>query len=115
MGLVLVPAPATEPLTLAEAKLHLRENDTTSQDGLIADLARAARQFVENETGRSLITQQWRLTLARFPAFGECIRLGRPPLISVESLKYYDSSGALQTLSPSAYYVDTSAAFGEID
>lgn len=48
-------ADVTEPVTLAEAKLHLRINPgDDSEDGLIKDLITAAREFCENYTGKEL-------------------------------------------------------------
>ena len=49
-------ADVTEPVTLAEAKLHLRINPgDTSEDSLIKDLITAAREFCENYTGKELV------------------------------------------------------------
>ena len=42
MSVVVVTPPDTEPLTLAEAKLHLRVTDTADDD-LITDCIAAAR------------------------------------------------------------------------
>ena len=51
--------PAAEPLTLAEAKLHLRvDADITDDDSLITALIVTARQQAEHRTGRSLVSQQ---------------------------------------------------------
>jgi uncharacterized phiE125 gp8 family phage protein len=112
MGLTLLSAPATEPLTTTEAKLHLRE-DGAGQDDLVAALIKAARERAEMETERAFITQSWRLTLDAFPLCG-FIRIPKPPLISVESVKYIDSNGMLTTMSTSDYVVDTSGPFGKI-
>ena len=59
MTLFLVTGPATEPLTLAEAKSWLRVDGTT-EDGLIQSLITSARLAVEAATNRLLIAQQWR-------------------------------------------------------
>src|SRR5687768_4081901 len=111
MGLTLVTGPSVEPVTLAEAKLHLRQ-DETADDALITNLIVAARQHVENVTCRSLITQTWRLFRDTFPLYGGAIRLGRSPVISVVSLKYYDEAEVEQTLASSEYDVDLST--GEV-
>lgn len=111
MGLVLVTPPALEPVSRVEAKLHLRQ-DETADDTLIDSLIVAARQHVENVTGRALISQAWRLYRDTFPTYGGAIRLGRVPLIAVQSLKYYDEAEVEQTLSALDYDVDTST--GEI-
>lgn len=113
MGLTLVTAPATEPVELLEAKAHLRlDDDFFEEDDLVTDLLVAARTHVENMTGRGLITQGWRLSLDRFPAWNELISLQRAPVKSVESVKYLDDAGALQTLAPSQYVVDASGRSG---
>ena len=50
--------PAAEPLTLADAKPHLRvDADITEDDGLIAALIVTARQQAEHRTGRALVTR----------------------------------------------------------
>src|SRR5262245_1528310 len=82
-GLVLVTPPAVEPLTLGEVKVHLRV-DHTADDEDISDLITAARELCEEQSGRSLATQTWRLELDRFPAWS--FRLLRGPLQSVTSI-----------------------------
>jgi uncharacterized phiE125 gp8 family phage protein len=66
VGLVLTTAPSVEPLSLAEGKLFLRV-DASDDDALISALIKTARRFVENYTGKALITQAWTLWLDRFP------------------------------------------------
>lgn len=96
----------TEPVTLAEAKTHLRV-DTTADDSLIEGLIAAARQWVEHYTRRALITQTWAASLHRFP-HQECepILLPHSPLQSVDSIEYLDLSGASTTWAASKYQVD---------
>ena len=55
-----ITAPASEPVTLAEAKLYLRV-DGTSEDSLISDLIVAARLSEETWLKLSLITHSWKL------------------------------------------------------
>jgi uncharacterized phiE125 gp8 family phage protein len=62
MTLIRTVEPAAEPVTLAEAKAHLRLADS-SEDDLLTGLIRAARQDVERATGMALIDQHWRLVL----------------------------------------------------
>lgn len=115
MGLTLKFAPAEEPVTLAEAKLHCKA-DSADDDALITALIVSARQQAEHRTGRALITQQWELTLERFAAqrYSGRIDLPKPALVSVQSVKYMDSSGTLQTLASTEYQVITSELVGYI-
>jgi uncharacterized phiE125 gp8 family phage protein len=112
MTLKLITAPATEPVTASEAKSHLRV-DTTADDTLIGTLITAARQHVENHLRRALITQTWELVMDAFPA-GDVIRLPRPPLVSVTSIKYTDVAGSESTFSSAAYVVDTDSTKGRV-
>lgn len=58
MGLLIVAAPAIEPITLAEAKSFLRV-DGNEEDTLIEALITAARQTCELFTGQAFIDQTW--------------------------------------------------------
>lgn len=110
MPLTLTTAPAEEPITLAEAKAHLR-SPPDDDDTLIASLITAARVHVEQYTGRALITQQWELNLDAFPPE---IEVPLPRLQSIESVKYLDADGNLQTLDASKYRVDIATEPGRI-
>lgn len=102
--------PVNEPVTTAQAKAHLRV-EHSADDDLIDALVMAARQRLEEETGRAWITQTWQLTLLNPPA-GRAIRLPRPPLISVTSVTYRDADGDTQTLAGSDYQVVTQVSPG---
>lgn len=65
----LASAPASEPVTLNEAKDHLRISHAF-EDTLITGFIVAARKRVEADTLRSLITQTWTATLDRWPPTG---------------------------------------------
>jgi uncharacterized phiE125 gp8 family phage protein len=115
MGIEVIEAPEEEPLTLDEAKAHLRV-DIDDDDDLITALISAARGHVESRTGRALVTQAWRLTLDDFPRYANAqrychqapIKLPGGPSSGVTSFTYIDSDGTQQTLDPSAYVVDLS-------
>lgn len=114
MPFALSTAPVVEPVTTTELKAHLRV-DGTDEDTLIASLGVAARQHVEEETRRALVTQTWVLKLDEFPGSGDAeIRLPRPPLQSVTSVQYVDGNGDTQTWSSSLYVVDTADTPGNI-
>lgn len=112
MALQLITAPVAEPLTLAEAKLHLRETRDT-QNAIITVLITVARQQCETITRRALITQTWDLFLPGFPA-GEAIEVPLSPLASVESITYVDSAGVIQTWDAAEYTVDAVSEPGRI-
>lgn len=111
MPLTLVTAPTVEPLTVAEARQHLRV-DGNDQDDVIARLVAAARRRCEAFTRRAFVTQTWDLTLDAFPCW--TIDLPRPPLQSVTHVKYLDTSGVQQTLSAALYTVDTKSEWARI-
>jgi uncharacterized phiE125 gp8 family phage protein len=94
-------APASEPVTTAEAKSHLRV-DITDDDTLIASYVQAARLFCESYTGRSFVRRTYR---ADVPDFADQIVLPGRPIISITSIKYYntDSPSVLTTLDSGVY------------
>ena len=104
MKLDLITAPAAEPISTAVAKAHLRV-DFATDDTLIDALVVAAREYVEQVTGRALITQTWELLDDRFK--GREIHLSYAPLQSVTSVKYIDTGGVEQTFSSDNYTVYT--------
>jgi uncharacterized phiE125 gp8 family phage protein len=106
--------PSSEPISLEEAKLHLRvDTDDTSEDALLYGYIAAARRHCEGFLGRALITQTWDFYLDSFPRAGY-IELPFPPLQSVTTLKYKDAAGALQTWAATNYVVDTVGEPGRV-
>jgi uncharacterized phiE125 gp8 family phage protein len=99
VALSLITGPTMEPVSLAEAKAHCRITEA-DEDGVIAGYILAARNHVETETRRALLTQTWELTLDAWPA---SIVLPRPPAISITSISYVDAQGATQTLAADQY------------
>lgn len=100
-------APTVEPITLADAKLHLRVTQD-EQDAHIAASIAAAREQFEQDTGRALLSQTWTLTMDTFPGSASPIRLLRSPLIAVTSIVYKDTAGSSTTLASSDYVVSKS-------
>jgi uncharacterized phiE125 gp8 family phage protein len=109
-SLVRVVEPATDPVSVAEAKEHLRV-DLDDENDYIAGLIAAATSAVEERTGRQLVSATWRLKLDGFPPE---IRLTRVPVVSVSSVTYLDAAGDSQTLSPDNYQVDTDSQIPRI-
>ncbi len=103
---VLVTAPSVEPLTLTEAKLYLRVDQST-EDNLISGMVVAARQWVETYTRRALVTQTWDFRYEAFMDTRQPLILPKAPLQSVTSITYLDEDGVSQTLASSNYSVRT--------
>ena len=109
MSLKRYTAPASTPVTLAEAKAHLRV-DVSDDDALITTMIESATDMAEQATGRALISQTWDLNLDAFPTE---IELAPVPIVSVSSFTYTDTNGATQTLSSGPDYVlDTTGDHG---
>lgn len=110
----LVTAPASEPVSTAEAKTHLRQG-ISDDDNYIAALIVAARLYCEEYTQRAFVDQTWRVKLDDFPASeSESICLPRPPLSSVTSVQYVDTDGDSQTWDAANYTADTDAFKGRV-
>lgn len=98
-------APAAEPISLAEAKAHLRV-DASDEDALITAQIQAAVSALDGwsgRLGRCLVTQTWRQDFRDFPA-GGLLRLPFPDVSSV-IVTYVDEAGETQTLSSSTYHL----------
>jgi len=104
--------PAVEPVTLAEAKAHLRV-DHEAEDALIAALIIAARETVEQATGRAILPQDWELRLDDFPvrcSRGAWVRDGaivlpHAPLVSVTSIITLGADGVETVMASDTYQV----------
>lgn len=120
-------------VSLHELKSHLRVS-SAAEDDVLDGLLKAASQYTEDLCGRSLIEQAWTWTVDTFvpsrsaldafwygsspsgaavPVRG-IIRIPRPPLVSIESIKYLDEQGDLQTLDAARYQVDNVTEPGRI-
>jgi hypothetical protein len=133
-SLVVVSPPTDEPVTLTEAKQHLRvgttANPVTEDDAYITDCITAARQYAEVFLNRALLTTTYRLRLDFFPDVNNAIErffvptysiesyisraialmsgpifLPRPPTTKVVSVTYLDVNGVTQTMNPATDYV----------
>ena len=95
-----ITAPVGEPVSISDAKTHLRI-DLSDDDALLGAYITAARQKYEELTWRALRTQTLGQRLALWPSCDH-IALRRPPLQSVTSVTYTDSDGNAGTLASSS-------------
>lgn len=107
MSSKLITSPVTEPVSLSEAKTHLRVT-ASDEDAYILSLTTTAREVCEAKTGQAMATQTWRLTLDSFPS---AIELPITPVQSVTHVKYLDTSNNLQTLNPANYTLDNASDY----
>lgn len=84
----------TEPITLQQAKDHLRVY-TADEDSYISALIVAARQMAEGRLNRTITP---RVLHATFDTWGTALRLLKPPVLAVEEIAYTDATGELQVL-----------------
>jgi len=106
MSITIVTPPASEPISLAEAKLFLRV-DHGGEDSLIATLIQAAREAVEAGCGRALITRRVRENLdiwRREAASGAVLGIG--PVSNVIAVRLLADNGAQSVIDPERYRLD---------
>lgn len=132
MSLVVVTPPAEEPITLAELKLaaHITHTD---EDAFLTRVIIASRIRYEHDTGRQMVlaTYDWflpcwspqeyigeipdgRLVSGVNRTMQRSFEIPRPPLVSIDEVEYYDTTGTQQTLATSVYAAKTSSEPGRI-
>lgn len=87
------------PLTDVRTHLHLPSNDT-SRDTVIKQYVKTAIEYVEYKTNRVLKSSVWK---GYVDDMEPNILINKFPISSIDSIKYYDSDNAQQTLSTSDY------------
>lgn len=103
MSVRIITEPEAEPVTLAEAIDWTRADDgSAATDAALTMLIGAMRRYAENLTGRAFVQRGLQLVL---PCWEYRIELPYPPLVSVESVTYVDTSGNVQTLDAALYVV----------
>lgn len=111
MSIRIVSESTLEPISVDEAGFNLRAADDGNsppayiEAATIERLIKVAREVAEEETELSILERTYELTT---DCFGE-IELPRPPVHSIESVKYIDVNGVEQTLSTAIYMLDNRA------
>ncbi|MDB2415491.1 head-tail connector protein [Rickettsiales bacterium] len=96
-------APASEPITLTEAKNYLRV-DGSDDDTYITNLIVATRQVAEKYMHNSLITQTWKMSFDQYAPTNVNLQMG--PVQSISSVKIITRNESETTLDSSAYYLN---------
>ena len=110
---VTTTAAVAEPVSLDRVKRSLGLDNVRDFDTTLQELIKSATNAVSNDLGRALTTTVYTLHLDRWP--GREIQLPYPPLISVDSVKYYgDTTETLDTFSSGSYTVSTGGDPGVI-
>ena len=105
--------PTTEPITLDELKLRLRVT-SCDFDAELLDMLKAARQQVEADTYRRLITQTVVMYQEDFTSLLGPVEIRLAPVQSITHVKYYDRDDVLQTFSAADYYANLTSTPPEI-
>ncbi|HVZ05134.1 head-tail connector protein [Hyphomicrobium sp.] len=104
MHLVMTSPPAAEPVTVADAKAHMRI-DGDAEDVLIGSLLLTSRLHIETALSLALITQSWTLMLDCWPDARQ-LDLPLAPLSSVREVRVKDASGNATVVPEQNYLVD---------
>jgi uncharacterized phiE125 gp8 family phage protein len=105
MSLEVIAHPTSEPITVAEAKLNARCDDST-EDSLWSVWISGLRRQLEHDLQRSIMPQTYELLIDRFPPCAGAIRLAMPPVQSVSLISYVGLDGLEHTMSSAAYVLD---------
>lgn len=105
--------PTAEPITLDELKLRLRVT-SCDFDAELSDMLKAARQQVEADTYRRLITQTVVMYQEDFTSLLGPVEIRLAPVQSITHVKYYDRDDVLQTFAAGDYYANLTSTPPEI-
>lgn len=99
-----ISGPDVEPLTLEQARQHLKlDADLTAEDETIADWIVGARELAEDFCKRTWVESTWLLSLDRFPDYpapdDPRIVLPMGPVLAIVRVSYLDQQGVSQDMS----------------
>ena len=98
----LLKTPAPEPVSLEEAKDHLKL-DTSNDNALVLMLIKLARERAEHLMGRPILPRTYGLHLDAFPVDTEPVELSSTDVIAINSVSYRSNTGALIVLPETDY------------
>lgn len=94
-------APTVTPVTVADAKTHLRIDDSDS-DSYISELIEVAAEAVTEMAGKALITQTWQIKTGQVVGRAK-LYLPFAPVQSITSIAYFDADDASQSADTADY------------
>lgn len=104
MPAIVITPPASEPVSLEQARKHCRiDSDITEHDWLLTLLISMAREQAEHETGRAFINRAMSLTV---PAASQ-IQLRPCPVVSIQSVYLIDDDGQETEVAADNYRIDS--------
>lgn len=102
MSIVVTTSAAELPVTLTEFKDHLKI-DGTNEDTILDAFLTAATEVVQELQWRQLVEASFEWRIDSFGFNNSRITLPKPPLQSIDTIKYIDPNGDLQTLAADQY------------
>jgi uncharacterized phiE125 gp8 family phage protein len=107
MPAILTAPPLAEPVSLAEAKAHLRVTHN-EEDAAIGALIASARRVAEARTGLCFIAQDWTVFRDGWPERGT-IEIPLAPVLSIEELAVFGEDGQKAVIEPAHYLLDAAS------
>ena len=107
MSHILTTPPTVEPVSLIEAKAHLRVTHA-DDDTYISTLIKSARCTVEQFCGAALIEQSWSLFQDYWPEQG-IVQLPLSPIMSIVDILIYGEDDGAAVLDPAHYFLDSAS------
>lgn len=116
MYATLIQAPRNEPITLAEARQWLRE-DNCDEDLTLQSLIVSARMTLEAFTRRFFVEQRWRLTYDSWPetvASVNTIAIPLFPCLSIDAIRVFDISNFPTSIQSGQFQLRTSSDAAQV-
>lgn len=110
---MLIAAPASEPVSLAEMKSWLRE-DANDEDDLIQALVVSARMSLEAFTRRFFVTQSWRIVMDCWPSEDGRLIIPFTPFQSISAIRVFDAADLPHALLADSYRAPASSQEGRL-
>jgi uncharacterized phiE125 gp8 family phage protein len=106
-------APTFDPITLDQLKRNLHiESDNHDQDEYLQEIINSVIENVQSNIGRQIARATYTAYLDDFPS--EDLRITLGPVYQISSVKYYNSSDVLTTMSSAKYLLDNTELTGRL-